>query len=110
VLTGGRYTPSTDSWLPTAEAGAPSARSNPHAAWTGSRLLVWSGAAPGPLGYPGEIVGDGALFDPATDGWTPVSTAGAASSLQRGAASVWTGSELIVWGGEGAAVGARFTP
>lgn len=110
VSTGGRYTPGTDSWLPTAEAGAPSARLIPHAAWTGSRLLVWSGAAPGVLGGPGEILGDGAIFDPSSDGWTPVPTAGASSSLQRGAASVWTGSELIVWGGEGGAVGARFTP
>lgn len=109
VSTGGRYTPGTDSWLPTADAGAPSARVLPHAAWTGARLLVWSGAEPS-LFTAGAILGDGALFDPSTDAWAPVSAVGAEASLQRGSASVWTGSELIVWGGDGSAVGARFTP
>jgi hypothetical protein len=56
------------------------------------------------------VEGNGALFDPATDGWTAISTAGSSPAAQRGSASVWTGSELVVWGGEGGATGARFTP
>jgi N-acetylneuraminic acid mutarotase len=106
--TGGRYAVADDAWTATAEAGAPAARADAHAAWTGSRLLVWSGVQPAVFTL-GAILEDGALFDPATDSWTPVSTAGAASALQRGAASAWTGSELVVWGGESTA-GARFTP
>jgi hypothetical protein len=107
---GGRYDPAADAWVPTAVAGAPSARSCAHCAWTGSRLLVWSGHVPRYFGEPVTMLTNGALFDPATDVWTPVSTAGSAAALQVGAASVWTGDELIVWGGEGAATGARFTP
>ena len=107
LSSGGRYTPASDAWIPTAEAGAPAARLDAHSAWTGSRLLVWSGISPGVLA---GVLGDGAFFDPATDVWTPVPTAGSTAAARRASASVWTGSELVVWGGDGGATGARFTP
>ena len=37
---GGKYTPSTDSWT----ANAPSARYVHTAVWTGSEMIVWGGA------------------------------------------------------------------
>jgi hypothetical protein len=40
---GGHYYPATDSWTPTATAGAPSARYNHTAVWTGEEMIVWSG-------------------------------------------------------------------
>ncbi len=42
--------------------------------------------------------GDGALYDPATDAWTALPTAGAPSA-RSGHAAVWTGSEMLVFGG-----------
>lgn len=109
---GARYTPATDSWIPMAMAGAPQARSYPQFAWTGSRLLVWGGNAAFTFTGTSNPLADGALFDPATDTWTPVSAAGSAAAQQPGAPSVWTGSELVVWGGgtTATATGARFTP
>lgn len=98
--TGGRYDVASATWLPTAVAGAPAGRANAISAWTVSKLLLWSG----------EGRNDGALFDPATDSWAPVSGVGGNSAAQNGAASVWTGTELIVWGGIAGATGARFTP
>jgi hypothetical protein len=40
---GGRYTPSTDSWTATSIANAPSARFRHTAVWTGSEMIVWGG-------------------------------------------------------------------
>jgi hypothetical protein len=40
---GGRYDPETDSWSPTTATGAPSARVDHTAVWTGSSMLVWGG-------------------------------------------------------------------
>lgn len=41
--TGGRYNPSTDSWLPTSTTGAPSVRTHHTAVWTGTEMIVWGG-------------------------------------------------------------------
>src|SRR4030095_1769433 len=41
--TGGRYDPTTDSWLTTATTGAPSRRAFHRAVWTGSQMIVWGG-------------------------------------------------------------------
>jgi hypothetical protein len=40
---GGRYDPTGDSWLPTSTAGAPPARDQLRAVWTGSLMIVWGG-------------------------------------------------------------------
>jgi len=46
--TGGRYNPSTDSWTATSTTGAPAARDFHTAVWTGSQMIIWGGAGPGP--------------------------------------------------------------
>jgi len=45
VYTGGRYDPSSDSWLGTSIQSAPSERANSSAIWTGAEMLVWGGLA-----------------------------------------------------------------
>jgi hypothetical protein len=107
--TGSRYDPATDTWTALAQAGAPSSRSYPLVAWTGDRLIVWSGRVVDYLG-PATLVRDGGLYTPSTDGWSPMPVAGADPGLQLGAVSAWTGTELLVWGGQTAATGARYTP
>jgi hypothetical protein len=87
------------SWRPMASAGAPSPRLEPAAvAWTGARLLIWggrtAGAAPGSF----QTFGDGALYDPVADRWTPMAPAGAPAP-RTGATVVWTGRRLVVFGG-----------
>jgi hypothetical protein len=42
---GGRYNPSGNSWMALTASGAPAARSQHTAAWTGSEMLVWGGFA-----------------------------------------------------------------
>src|SRR6185437_6299656 len=89
------------SWKKMAATGAPSPRLEPTAvAWTGSRFLIWGGrvatTAPGSV----RLLGDGALYDPAADRWTPMSAAGAPAP-RTDATVVWTGRKLVVVGGNG---------
>ena len=41
--TGGRYNPSTDSWISTSLVNAPSPRDYHSAVWTGTEMIVWGG-------------------------------------------------------------------
>jgi hypothetical protein len=71
--------------------GAPSGRANATAVWTGSRMLVWGGQGT-------AIQGDGRVYDPGADSWTPMAAAGAPMG-RVGATAVWTGGSMLVWGG-----------
>jgi N-acetylneuraminic acid mutarotase len=95
---GARYQPDTDTWTPIAKTGAPTARHRHVAVWTGSRMIVWGGT--GSVGVPFAPLGDGALYDPSNDSWSPIATEGAPEARSQ-AIAVWTGDRMIVWGGIG---------
>jgi N-acetylneuraminic acid mutarotase len=89
---GGRYNPSTDSWVATSTTNAPARRLNHTAFWTGSEMIVWGG-------FNGASDLDtGGRYNPATDSWAATSTTNAPDARDSYSA-VWTGSEMIVWGG-----------
>ena len=92
--TGGRYDPSTDSWVATSTTNAPSARASHTAVWTGSEMTVWGGFD----GFNGFVVNTGGRYDPSTDTWNATSTTNAPAGRWVHTA-VWSGSEMIVWGG-----------
>jgi N-acetylneuraminic acid mutarotase len=99
---GGIFDPAMDTWTPTSTAGAPTDREGHTAVWTGSRMIVWGGLSLGDF----EYLNSGGIYDPATEMWMAMSTVGAPSARSRHTA-VWTGSVMIVWGGNdsgGAAV------
>jgi len=106
---GGRYDPAIDAWYPISGLNAPSARQYHLAAWTGDRMIVWSGYGTSNA----SPTNTGGLYDPLTDTWTPMSSTGAPSG-RTGATAVWTGTEMLVWGGyDGAAMvgdGGRYDP
>jgi hypothetical protein len=87
---GFQYDPSTDTWTPLPNDGAPSPRSSAQAVWTGREMIVWDGV-------PGGLC-DGARYNPATQTWARMSSAGAPCprSLHTG---VWAAEQMIVWGG-----------
>jgi hypothetical protein len=96
TLTGGQYDPSTDSWLPTSTgANVPTARSYHTAVWTGSEMIIWGGQNP-TIGN----LNTGGRYDPSVDSWVPTSTGGDVPSSRWLHTAVWTGSEMIVWGGQ----------
>jgi hypothetical protein len=91
------HTPMPECSTPVMEAGAPAPRSLHTAVWTGSEMIVWGGLV---TGSPSVTV-TGGRFDPVSDAWTATATAGAPPPRHSHCA-VWTGSEMIVWGGYGA--------
>ena len=70
--TGGRYNLANDSWTDDTTAGAPTARYDHTAVWTGSEMIVWGGNA-AHTGY----LNTGGRYNPAINTWTAVTTAGA---------------------------------
>jgi N-acetylneuraminic acid mutarotase len=92
--TGGRYNPAADSWTATATNNAPSPRDSHTAVLTGTEMIVWGGA----FCCPGISLNTGGRYNLGTDNWRPTSTANAAMARQSHTA-VWTGTEMVVWGG-----------
>lgn len=96
--TGAQYDPITDTWTPTSTTNAPAGRWLHTGVWTGSHMIVWGGS------FEEQIdkfvyLNTGGRYDPATNTWTPLSTTTAPSG-RHGHAAVWTGSRMIVWGGQ----------
>jgi len=82
-------------WRPTGySGGAPIARRNHAAVWTGSKMLIYGG-------HDGvNKLNTGAAYDPLTDSWTTMPTLNAPTAADN-FMSVWTGTQLFVWGGYG---------
>ena len=92
--TGGRYNPTTNSWTATSTTYAPLAREFHTAVWTGSEMIVWGGFG---HSYPTRLK-TGGRYNPSTDTWRATSKTNAPAGRNHHTA-VWTGSEMIVWGG-----------
>jgi N-acetylneuraminic acid mutarotase len=109
--TGGRYNPNTDSWVYTSMINVPTARILHTAVWTGSEMVIWGGfSATG--GY--QWFNTGGRYNPNTDTWTPTSTTNVPTGRYTHTA-VWTGTEMIIWGGSGSNnlylnTGGRYNP
>jgi hypothetical protein len=80
--------------------------------WTGTDLIVWGGA--NGLRWERRILGSGASYRPSANRWTALPARGAPAA-RYGHSTVWTGQEMIVWGGLLAnglpsGTGARYNP
>jgi N-acetylneuraminic acid mutarotase len=125
---GGRYNPVTDAWTAISTNNAPTGRASHTAVWTGARMIVWGGynetfvtnIAGLPPNFITNIIAsnfylaDGGRYDPFTDTWAPVDTVGI-PDLRTTYTTVWTGTEMLVWGGHlvaGTFIGnnARYNP
>ena len=96
---GAAYDPVSDTWTPMASLGAPSPRTEAAAAWTGKQMFLWGGGDPlGSVG-PDPSLFSGGLYDPQLDVWQAVTPCGAPSNVQ-GLRAVWTGAEVVVFGGQ----------
>ena len=102
------------SWVgPTATEGAPWRRDLHTAVWAPPRMIIWGGWIGGPYENTGGLLDTSAGE---TGAWTATSTKSAPAPRAENI-RVWTGSELVVWGGCGGdqcldiyADGGRFTP
>jgi hypothetical protein len=93
-----------DSWTPISTAGAPSGVTEtvgspvPPGTWTGSGLIVWGGSPEGAIVTEGTPVAVASRYDVASNTWSPMDRYGEPTARQDDA-RVWTGSQLLVWGG-----------
>ena len=71
-------------------------RSGHVAGWDGQRLMVWGGRTVGR-----QLLSDGAVLDLGTRTWTSMAGAGAPTARYQ-ASGLWTGDELLVFGGQDA--------
>mgnify|MGYP001453254427 CR=1 FL=1 len=92
---GALYDPSTDTWTIMNQMGAPCDNQEGTSVWTGTQWIVWGGEA---CNDPKSYLNTGAAYDPTTDTWTALPVDGAPSPRQ-GHGAVWTGSEMLIWGG-----------
>jgi hypothetical protein len=95
--TGGIYDPVANSWLAggTSTTNAPTARLVHTALWTGSKMIVWAGTTGGT-----NVLNTGGQFDPVANSWLAGGTSLTNAPTARARhAVVWTGSQMIVWGG-----------
>ena len=110
VTGGAQFDPLSNSWAALNTVNQPSARFDHTAVWTGNEMIVWGGRN----GYGGTVYGNGARYNPVSNTWQAMSTLGAPSP-RYGHTAIWTGSEMIVWGGVGTtgtmlSDGARYNP
>jgi len=90
-----RFTPATDSWTASAaSANIPTPRANHTIVWTGSAMVVFGG-----LNGSSAYLADGGRYSPASDSWSPISTASPSPQPRAYHTAVWTGSRMVVWGG-----------
>ncbi len=95
---GAFYHPDTDTWTPVGvDDQAPTLRSDERAVWTGEKVVVYGGWD--------EVANniyrdDGASYDPETDSWTAIDGTVPGAPRMRGEHTmVWTGEEVLIWGG-----------
>ncbi len=104
-------------WLPVTapELATGDARVGHFAVWTGTEVIVWGGYNPRVAGDAG-LYGDGYRFDPARNELRRLPSVAAPTPRYAadGQTAVWTGHEMIIWGGstsDGAlADGAAYVP
>ncbi|MFH1232218.1 MAG: fibronectin type III domain-containing protein [Planctomycetota bacterium] len=110
---GGVYSPTINTWTQQiTTTSAPSARIGHTAVWTGSEMLVWGGQLLVPIAIewsdpPTNTIPslyrvtalNGARYNPATNTWQSITTVNTPEDRINHTA-IWTGSRMIIWGGE----------
>ena len=93
INTGGKYNPSTDSWLATTTTTAPAARQAHTAVWTGSEMIVWGG-----LDFSSGFFNSGGKYSPGADSWAATSTHQCAGRPRASHCSVdWQRNDCLGW-------------
>lgn len=93
--TGSRYNPVFDTWSAITDLNAPQPRSSHSAVWTGTEMIIWGGYN---SSLQNNSINSGSRYNPTLDTWKSIPIPGE-NSQRFGHSGIWTGSEMIVWGG-----------
>ena len=101
INVGGKYNPNSNSWTSISNSGAPGARFYHSAVWTGTEMIIWGGygCVDPPTCNSWDELNNGGRYQPGSDSWLPMSTSNAPIPRELHS-TVWTGSMMIVWGGQ----------
>ncbi|MGZ4302510.1 MAG: hypothetical protein ACXVE0_12975 [Gaiellaceae bacterium] len=88
------YNPVTDTWRRIAPL--PARRTNANAVWDGREVLIVGGTGAPRGGNPPAPAAVGFAYNPVTNRWRRLAPM---KSGRSGAAAVWTGKRLLIWGG-----------
>ena len=94
---GSRYAPGTNTWTPLPAGDGPTARTQHAAIWNGQDMVIWGGTTSAAAGNT-EYTNTGSRYNTASNTWSPLTTQNAPSARSSPAA-VWSGTEMIIWGG-----------
>ncbi len=97
VTEGKRYEPNSNTWTRMSVLQAPTSRRGHTALWTGKEMIVWGGRID--ESYYAAGLSTGGRYDPASDSWNSTSAVNVPYG-RWGHTAVWTGTEMIVWGGQ----------
>jgi hypothetical protein len=107
---GAAYHPEANTWRRITDA--PMGGYAHSVVWTGEEMIVWGGSddyeAEGTRGFPRTFLNVGAAYDPGADTWrtlepSPLDARGWHSA-------VWTGKEMVIWGGADASDDGAYDP
>jgi hypothetical protein len=94
---GARFNLSSNKWFPIATLNAPRARALHTAVWTGKEMIVWGGYDFTNIFYP-QFLNNGGRYNPSNNTWTTISNSPGVGA-RAGHTAVWTGNEMLIWGG-----------
>lgn len=97
---GAAYDPATNAWTPLPQAPLEPRVSHRTVAST-HRMLVWGGSSEAEEG--GKYFANGAIYSPDTNSWAPMAPYPETTepAARDSFSSVWTGTQMLVWGGYG---------
>jgi hypothetical protein len=101
-----RYNPATGQWSNGAAPPQAVVAQGATAVWTGSQVILWGGeettvSGSGFDSYLKYTNPTSALvYSPSTDQWTIIAGSGAVPEGRSLHAAIWTGSRMLIWGGE----------
>ena len=87
ATTGIQYDPAGPSWTAIASTAVLAELAGHNAVWSGTHMYIWGG----------ESNPNGARYTPASDTWTTLPSPGPGARVSS--STVWTGSDLLCWGG-----------
>ncbi len=104
-----KYNPITDTWTTLTHSGV--VRFLHSAIWTGNKMIVWGGT--NSTNSPVMGINTGGVYNATSNTWSTTTLVNAPTPRVSNSA-VWTGSEMIIWGGMHEDVvnntGARYNP